>query len=234
MVSRVSTVLVLTLVLGLLAFGGGRLVEAQDATPEAELLTGSNVTDVRYVLPFTPDGLNPGFTASNTVEGICGESSLIAHDRPDAWDCITTNDEILDPCFENPYVSPDEAGQLACLSAPFDTEVVLLTLTAPLVREKETDPMAGDPSGGMAPAGGADEAISAVDLPWGLELANGDRCALLRGTLTVMAGQVVHYGCANGGMVFGETHREQPLWTVDYLAEGASASTRVRVIAAWN
>jgi hypothetical protein len=86
----------------------------------------------------------------------------------------------------------------------------------------------------MAPVGNADAGISEADLPWGLELANGDRCALLRGTLTVMAGQVVHYGCADGGVVFGETHREQPVWTVNYLADGASASTRVAVVAAWN
>jgi hypothetical protein len=228
---------VLTLVMGVLAFGQSRLVDAQDATPAdqtTDTVANPNVTDVRYLLPFTPDGLNPSYTVSESVEGTCGEASFIAHDRPDAWDCITTDDGILDPCFENPFLPPDELGQLACFASPFDTEVVLLSLTEPLVRDKEEAPSAGDPAKGMAPVGDAEDAISAADLPWGLELANGDRCALLRGTLTVMAGQVVHYGCTNGGVVFGETHREQPLWTVDYLAEGATASTRVGIIATWN
>ena len=234
MVARVLVVRVLLLIGALLAFTPGLLAAAQEATPAAETAVISAATDVRYVLPFTPDGLNPGFAVSDTVEGVCGESSLIAHDRPDAWDCITTDDGILDPCFENPYVLPDEPGQLACLASPFDTEVVMLTLSEPLAREKETGPGTGAPDGGMAPSGNADAAISAADLPWGLELANGDRCALLRGTLTVMAGQVVHYGCANGGMVFGETHRDQPLWTVNYLADGETVSTRVPVVAVWN
>ncbi|HEX2283049.1 MAG TPA: hypothetical protein VHG52_14920 [Thermomicrobiales bacterium] len=234
MVSRGSLVLVLTLVMGLLALGQSQLVEAQDATPEADVLVVSGVTDVRYVLPFTPDGLNSSYAVSDTVEGVCGEPSLVAHDRPDAWDCITTDHDILDPCFEDPYGLPDEPGQLACLSAPFDREVVLLTLTEPLVRQQDVAPAVGDSPAGMVPDLSAEAAISAADLPWGLELANGDRCALLRGTLTVMAGQVVHYGCANGGLVFGETHRDHPLWSVDYLAEGDAVSTRVGVIAAWN
>ena len=33
------------------------------------------------------------------------------------------------------------------------------------------------------------------DLPWAIELANGDRCALMRGTLFFMAGQTIYYGC---------------------------------------
>ena len=44
---------------------------------------------------------------------------------------------VLDPCFENPFLAPDELGQLACFDTPFSTDVGLLTLTAPLSREKE-------------------------------------------------------------------------------------------------
>ena len=50
----------------------------------------------------------------------------------------------------------------------------------------------------MAQAAGV--SIEPWDLPWALELANGDRCTLLGGTLTVMAGQTAHYGCENGAI----------------------------------
>lgn len=230
MVPRVCAAFVVLLVVSILAFGDSRLSAAQDATPEAHSAASAMTTDVRYVLPFTPDGLSPNFTVAETVEGRCGEASLIAHDRPDAWDCLTTDNSILDPCIENPFVSPEEPGQLACLASPFDTDVVMVTLTEPLVRDKGDG---GAPGGADMPES-AEAAIDADDLPWGLELANGDRCALLRGTLFVMAGQVVHYGCADGGLVLGETIRNQPLWTVNYLAEGSANSSRVPVVAAWN
>ena len=60
--------------------------------------------------------------------------SSIANGRPDAWGC-TTSGGVLDPCFENSFVAPDEATEVACLDTPWSTEVVMLTLTAPLSRE---------------------------------------------------------------------------------------------------
>ena len=218
-----------------LALAGPAVVAAQEATPESgTAATGAARTDIRYFLPFGPDGLNTGLTATATVEGVCAFSSIVALDRPDAWDCISTDNEIFDPCFEPFMMDPEELGQLACLSSPFTTEVTLLTLTEPLVRQKEAvDDPGADPSLGMAQDAAAD-GIAVWDLPWALELANGDQCTLLHGTLTVMAGQTVHYSCVNGGMVLGETDRDQPVWTVSYLAEGGVASTLVEVTAAWS
>jgi hypothetical protein len=211
------------------------MVTAQDATPEADA-GGSDGqvqrTDVRYLLPFGPDGLSAGLTASATVEGICGSSSIAALDRPDAWDCMSTDNEIFDPCFEPPMLMPEELGQLACVEDPFTSEVTLLTLTEPLVREKEDPDPGADPS--MAMGLEADDVLDPWDLPWALELANGDRCTLLHGTLTVMAGQIVYYGCVDGGMVLGETDHSQPVWTVSYLAEGEVASSLVDVAVAWS
>jgi hypothetical protein len=80
----------------------------------------------------------------------------------------------------------------------------------------------------------ADVVIAPWDLPWALELANGDRCTLLHGTLTVLAGQTVSYGCVEGGMVLGETDHTRPVWTVNYLAEGEVASHLVNVAVAWS
>ncbi|HLL51046.1 MAG TPA: hypothetical protein VK356_10300, partial [Thermomicrobiales bacterium] len=66
---------------------GPSAVAAQDATPTA-VEPGANVaanrTDTRYVVPFTPDGLNPGLNVTSRTEGICTFGSSIAHSRPDA------------------------------------------------------------------------------------------------------------------------------------------------------
>ena len=204
-------------------------VAAQDATPTVSTAAGPGErTDIRYVLPFTPDGLNPGLTATATGEGVCGFDSSAALDRPDAWDCIDSDDQICDPCFENPFILPDELGQVACFDSPFSPDVVVLTLTAPLVREKE----APEAAASLAQAAGV--AIDPWDLPWAVELANGEQCTLLGGTLSVQAGQTAHYGCANGGTILGEVQHQAAVWTVNYLAAGELASSRVEVTAAWS
>jgi hypothetical protein len=200
-------------------------VAAQEATPAA----GSPArTDLRYVLPFGPDGLNPGLTATATEEGVCGFSSSAALDRPDAWDCLGASDQIYDPCFENPFMAPDELGEVACFASPFTTDVVVLTLTEPLVREKDV------PDTGPSLAQAAGVSIDPWDLPWALELANGDQCTLLHGTLTIMAGQTAHYGCRDGGTILGEVQHQDAVWTVNYLAAGDAASTLVEVVTAWS
>ena len=214
-----------------LALTGPVMVSAQDATPETRSgETDGQRTDVRYLLPFGPDGLSSDLTVSATVEGVCGFNSSAALDRPDAWDCMSTDSEIFDPCFENPFTPPDELGELACFDAPFAPEVTLLKLTEPLVREKEAADSGTDPSIGQE----ADDVIAPWDLPWAVELANGDRCTLMHGTLTVMAGQIVYYGCVEQGLVLGEIDHSQPVWTVSYLAEGEFASGLVDVAVAWS
>ncbi|MGH2618224.1 MAG: hypothetical protein ACRDJC_23595 [Thermomicrobiales bacterium] len=205
------------------ALAAPAIVSAQDAeTPDRV------ATDIRYILPFTPDGLHPDLTATATAEAGCIASSTVALGRPDAWSCLTLNPQIHDPCFENPFLPPAEQSELACFASPFTADVVLVTLTGPLVREKgPADPVMPDP----IPEAGV---IGPWDLPWALELANGDRCTLLHGTLTVMAGHVIHYGCVDQGMVLGEVDNGQPVWTVHYLAAGDFSSTRVDVVVAWS
>jgi hypothetical protein len=218
--------LLVVALLGVTALGGQSTARAQEATPGAGQ---SARTDIRYVLPFGPDGLNPGLTVTTTEEGTCGFPSSAALDRPDAWDCIGASDQIYDPCFENPFILPDDPGQVACLESPFTTDVVVLNLTAPLVRQKEVSDPARE-----AAQDAAGVSLAPWDLSWALELANGDRCTLLGGTLTVMAGQTAHYGCEDGGVVFGEVNHVRPLWTVNYLAEGDVASQLVEVVTAWS
>jgi hypothetical protein len=207
------------------------LVVAQDATPTAEpaspeMATGLARTDQRYFLPFTGDGLNAGLSVTGNEQGVCGFTSSAALARPDAWDCISDSNQIHDPCFENPFLPPDEPGELACITSPFTNEVVLLTLNEPLVRDKDAA------IGGDGPSTAMDLTDPWV-LPWALELSNGERCTLLPGTVDVFAGLAVHYGCSGGG-ILGGPDRRQPVWTVSYLADGDIATTLIDVAVAWS
>lgn len=190
------------------------VVTAQDATPT---LTR---TDIRYIAPFNADGLNRELNVAITGSGVCGYESADAIGRPDAWDCLSESDVVYDPCFENPFTDPDAAAEVACFESPFSTDVAILTLTEPLVRDKSATTDA--------------DGIQPWDLPWAVVLANGDRCTLLGGTLTVVAGQTVHYGCEQGGAILGETDRSQALWVVSYLPEGSFESSLVAVETAWS
>jgi hypothetical protein len=176
-------------------------------------------TDTRYVIPYGPDGLNATLTVTDSENGTCTADSIATPDRPDAFDCISESNQIYDPCFENPFAPIDAPGELACFDSPFSNEVVLIAVDDPLPREKE------------APA---PDAFSPWELPWGLELANGDRCTLLHGTLYVLAGETVYYGCEQQGAILGEVIQGGPVWTVNYLADGDVASGLVEVTAAWS
>lgn len=215
-----------------LALVAPTLAAAQDATPTAEpagaeAAVGFAKTDQRYFLPFTRDGLNPGLSVTGNERGVCGFASTAALARPDAWDCIGENNEIYDPCFENPFALREDPGELVCITSPFTTEVLLFTLTDPLVRDKEAAAVGGN---------GPNMAMDLTDpwvLPWALELSNGERCTLLPGTVDVFAGLAVHYGCSGGG-ILGGPDRRQPVWTVSYLADGDVATSLVDVAVAWS
>ena len=118
--------------------------------------------------------------------------------------------------------------ELACAAAPWATDVVLFRLTEPLSRQKDGVPVDGEPA---APVDEADP--DPWEMPWALELANGERCTLLTGATVVLAGERLHYGCEGGGSVLGEVDRHGPVWVVSYLADGAVGTTLVDVTVAW-
>ena len=120
--------------------------------------------------------------------------------------------QILDPCFASPFALTDDPGTLVCAESPFTDEVVQLTVTEPLPdRANRLDP---------------------TQLPWALELANGERCTLLGGATAGIAGMRINYGCA-GGSVVGDIDRSLPVWAVSYLANDAVATDLVEVATAW-
>jgi hypothetical protein len=193
----------------------------QEATPEPGG-TALARTDTRYVVPYGPDRLNAGLSVRETLPGICTDDSIVVSDRADAFECLGDGDQIYDPCFENPFAPSDDPGDVACVPDPFSSEVVLLTVDSPLPREKE------------APPGQGQDPFAPWDLPWALDLANGDRCTLLRGTLYQLGGQVVYYSCEQNGAILGVVDHDQPVWTVNYLADGDVASGVVEVTVAWS
>ena len=249
----------LVLMIALVGMGSAAdAATAQEATPTSGDVASVARTNIRYFLPYTPDGLASGLTVRESVSGFCADSSLADVGRPDAWTCFAAEtSQRYDPCFENPFGPIDGPGELICANSPFDTDVVGFTLTEPLQRFKEADPAAMAPDEGRdrgrapgqdpysaavddpmaasvdASADMAEVAIHPLDIPWALELANGERCTLLTGATAVLAGERINYGCEGGGMVLGEVNRDGPLWTVSYLAEGAFASDLVAVAVAW-
>lgn len=87
-------------------------VIAQDSTPEAQpAATAEDVTRTipAYVFPYDSDGLNAGLSVSANVGGVCGFESLMTPGRPDAWDCLGEDNQVYDPCFENPFAPTSSA-----------------------------------------------------------------------------------------------------------------------------
>ena len=235
---------------------------AQEATPSSGTANLMR-TDVRYVLPFGGDGLNSGLTVRAEETGSCAHESLSSPGRPDAWNCVgETSNAIYDPCFQSPFSTPDEPGQLACVDSPFGAEVVLFTPTSPLSRFKEAvggplppqpaampapgaeappiptgdKPLPGVPAAAAAPSMPAVYADPAASepLPWAFELADGEQCTLATGATAAFAGMRVNYFCTGGGSILGEPDRSLPVWAVTYLAEGAVASELVDVAVVWH
>ncbi len=70
--------LVALCVLLTLTLAGPVLASAQEGTPEAGAdATAVTRTEIRYLLPFGPDGLQAGLTEAATVEGVCGFASIV-------------------------------------------------------------------------------------------------------------------------------------------------------------
>ena len=173
-------------------------------------------TNVRFIVPFGPGGLNGGLAASAPQTADCAEGSTVLPDRDDAWFC-TVSGGVLDPCFANPWGDPNAVAELACLASPWADKAQIVRTAVPLPRRAA-----------------ADAGLAGPVLPWAVELGNGKRCGLLRGATAALAGQRINYGCEGGGSVIGDPDRSQSLWVANYLDDGALATTQVPVVVAWD
>lgn len=229
------------LLIGLTSLSGIFPASAQDATPVVETATVAR-TNLRYFLPYTPDGVAADLNVVAETSGACLVPSLADVGRPDAWACtdLDTN-EIFDPCFEDPFALSDELGELMCAASPFSPDVRRFSLTQPLQRMKDLSAAGAQPAPNApqpplprpAPDERANAVIDPLEIPWALELANGSRCGLVTGATAVLAGQRINYECDDGGLVIGEVDRSAAMWRVAYLADGTSATDQVDVLTAW-
>jgi hypothetical protein len=129
------------------------------------------------------------------------QQSLISA-RPDAYRCFA-GDVVHDPCFTSPR-------GVVCPELPWARRATLLQLAV-------------DPAPGDGPI--------AAGLPWGIELADGQRCAFLGGATDLVDDLRANYGCDHG-TVYGAPTGD-PQWMVRYRPEGTDRLTTVAVTTAW-
>lgn len=90
--------------------------------------------------------------------------------------------------------------------------------------------------------------VRRTDLPWALELEDGQRCLLGPTNTFLVAGSIVTYFCADGsdvlegrnpkvkGWIIGGLIRNNPVWEANYLPEAGENRTEtstVRIRDAW-
>lgn len=168
-------------------------------------------TKVIVYEPFTTNGIALGITVTSRVAGSCWEGS-IASNRPDAWRCTVQN-IIYDPCFSDPY----GFNEVACPTAAFPNQVVIINLTRPLPYSTQN----------------SSTNTQGVLTPWAYQITNGSHCGVSTGTTIAIAGLAVWGSCANGDQLIGTVNRNTHLWTVLMKSPDASSLTRVGIEKVW-
>jgi hypothetical protein len=169
-------------------------------------------TKVIVVSPFSEAGiLARGLRIAKAQPGSCWTGSLVSG-RSDAWRCFQGN-FIHDPCFAPGY----DAAWVACADYPWNRGLLRLNLTKPLPLSQgnrgSDDPTRGD--------------------PWGVQLANGNRCVFVNGATGFVAGMRINYFCTRGVLVGSPRRTSQP-WTIFYRATNSTRELRPLPIAtAW-
>lgn len=149
----------------------------------------------------------PAVPSGPSRSGKCWTDS-IAVSRPGAWRCMVGN-EIYDPCVSSSGLT----GAVICDANPAEgTPGFILKLTKPL--PKPSAQAAGNPR------------------PWLVKLADGSTCDILTGTINVVAGLDVPYGCSDSQKCndngcpymtgLTDKFKRGKLWMADKVAFGSS------------
>ena len=161
------------------------------------------VTEQLLYQPFTPSGLKSDVVVSGELTGTCFGGSIAATYRPDAWRCMAGN-QILDPCFENPY--PTAPLSVLCTESPGKPVTRLLLTTG-------------------VPEDMRNATVEGTSLPWALELTTGIRCGTFTGTQPPpVGGQPVLWGCEDGSTLIGGFNADAPLWTIQQDNQSSSGA----------
>jgi len=178
-------------------------------TPTARPVAAQGTT-VQLFAPYRPGGLASGLRVEANVGGYCWGGSEALLGRSDAWHC-TANNRIYDPCFAS---NSTDTTPLACATDPWAGTVTLLTLTAPLPRDR------------------ANTAAGTARNPWAAQLANGARCQIITGTSATIAGMPIGAACSEGTQIVGDPDRSTGHWRVYILRDGDPALTIEAVVIA--
>jgi hypothetical protein len=163
-------------------------------------------TSVRFYYPYAYARVASDLRVTKTVAGECFTQSLSVSG---AYRCMADG-TLYDPCFLPIFylTAPDS---VVCATAPWDPEVVALTLTSPLM-----------------------PGTSAVSIPWALELSTGARCIVDNGARDVINNTLVAYICnaPNSGATLVD-QSSQP-WTVSYASSIRASATPMRLSATFS
>ena len=168
-------------------------------------------TTIQHCAPYRPGGLASGLRVEANVNGYCWVGSEVLPGRPDAWRC-TANTRIYEPCFA---ANSTDTTPLACATDPWAGTVTLLTLTAPLPRDR------------------ANTAAGTTRSPWATQLANGARCQVVTGTSATIARMRIGAACSDATQIVGDPDRSMGRWRVYILRDGAPALAPEEVVTAW-
>ena len=197
---------------------------------------------------FDPNGeIGPSLSAFKIVgrgSGTCSSWSIV-DPAPFVVRC-SSRDRLMDACFG--AYQPD----LLCVGDPWTHDAFALHVRryyfdvgkAPNLRSVSWNPTsATEPLPTEAIAITRRTRAFVTQLPWALELANGQRCVSTAGATGLVAGLRANFDCsrsgesspgeANLGWVVGKPDRSSEPWTVEYIRTGSPATTQVAVVAAW-
>ena len=143
----------------------------------------------------------------NSLTGQCtGQSQLIL--REDAWRC-EAGGKTFDPCFVKAGTKQTEA---LCPQSPWVGDSVNITVNAPLDNEQH----------------------QTLDMsqayPWGVELANGERCLAMSSNETYDQ-MPVRYRCTNKNRLVGHLQRCKNVWSM--LEKTPEGVVTAELVKAW-
>jgi len=158
------------------------LAACGSAAPHPAALTATRQV---HVSPVGPDGSAlSGFRTTQTVADASCEAGSEAIGR--AYRCFAGN-FVYDPCWAERAGTPT----VLCLPFPWSVADIRLEVGAPL---------------------SAIPAEPGTSEPWGVELADGQRCVLLQGAHSLFAGRVIDYYCNAQLSLLRGLNQTGPVW----------------------
>jgi hypothetical protein len=162
------------------------------ATAPGVLASAPAPTKVVYVAPVDSHGRPlPNLTIFIDVRGTCepGSDSVPGP----VYRCFDVGNSVLDPC----WADKDHAGAVLCMPSPWSQNVVELDTKA---LPASTEPVP-----------------KSLAFPWGVQLANGEKCLAAQGAHDEYRGRVVDYACGKTYrlVLLRGMHQSQEPWTFD-------------------